>query len=490
MRSLHVKLIATFLVLVTLIGVGYFALTLHTTRLYFQEAHQKINRGIAGQIVSETRFFNGNTVDTAELDGLFHALMVINPSIEFYLTDPEGNILAYNAPPDRVVRKRVALQPVRAFLDAPTQWPILGDDPRHSERRKPFSAAPIFERGQLRGYLYAVLGGETFDSIAELLEQSHILRLAALAGLIGLVTTLGAGWVSFHWLTRRLRRLTDSVIAFKNGQFRVPLPAAPWRRNGKGDEIDKLGRTVAEMSQRIVDQIAQLHQADTVRRDMLINVSHDLRTPMTTLQGYLDTLQMKEADLSDDERRAYLQRATTQCRQLSRLTAEIFDLAMLEAGERVPVFEPFSPAELVQDVAQKFALDAEQKSIRLETRIANNVPPVSADIALIERVLDNLIDNALKHTKKGGTISLNVEIRRGIISLEVADTGMGIDKKDLPNIFDRFYRAANNACQGSGLGLAIVRRILQLHHAAMQVDSEPGHGTRFSFGLPTAIPAE
>ncbi len=490
MRSLQVRLIATFLVLITLIAAGSFMLTLHTTRLYFQEAHQKLNRGIAGQIVAETRFFKGDSLDTTELDGLFHTMMVINPSIEFYLTDPEGIILAYNAPPDRVVRKRVALQPVGAFLDQPTRWPILGDDPRDLERRKPFSAAPIFEHGQLRGYLYAVLGGETFDSIAGLLEQSHILRLAAMAGLIGLVTTLGAGWISFHWLTRRLRRLTDSVITFKNGQFQFPLPAAPWRHNGKGDEIDKLGRTVAEMSQRIADQIAQLHQADTLRRQMLINVSHDLRTPMTTLQGYLDTLQMKEAELSDDERRTFLQRATAQCRQLSRLTAEIFDLAMLEAGERVPVFEPFSLAELVQDVAQKFALDAQQKSIRLETRIPSSVPPVSADIALIERVLDNLIDNALKHTNKGGTISVNVENHQGAIRLEVTDTGVGIAKNDLPNIFDRFYRAANSAGQGSGLGLAIVRRILQLHQAAMQVDSELGHGTRFCFGLPTVTPAE
>lgn len=486
MRSLHVKLIATFLVLTTLIGAGYFALTLHTTRLYFQEAHQKLNRGIAGQIVAETRFFNDGVLDASKLDELFHTMMVINPSIEFYLTDIEGAILAYNAPPDRVVRMQIDLQPVKAFLDKPTQWPIVGDDPRHLERQKPFSAAPVFEQGQLRGYLYAVLGGETFESTAQLLEQSHILRLAILAGLIGLVATLAAGWVSFHWLTRRLRRLTDSVAAFRNAEFQVPSSAHQWRDNGKGDEIDKLGRAVAEMSQRIVDQIAQLHRADTVRREMLVNVSHDLRTPMTALQGYLDTLHMKEGALTEQERRVFLQRAATQCLQLNRLIDEIFDLAMLEAGERVPDVEPFCLAELVQDVAQKFALDARQKDIRLETRIPDDVPRVAADIALMERVLDNLIDNALKHTGNGGTISLNVENRQGTITLEITDTGVGIGKDDLPNIFNRFYRATNNPGKGSGLGLAIVRRILQLHHAVIQVESQLGQGTRFSFGLPAA----
>ncbi len=495
MRSLHVKLIVTFLVLITAIGAGYFALTLHTTRLYFQEAHQKLNRGIAAQIVKETRFFDGDTVDASQMDDLFHTLMVINPSIEFYLTDPDGALLAYNAPMDRIVRDRVSLEPVRTFLNQPAQWPVLGDDPRHPYRQKPFSAAPVYVDGNLRGYLYAILGGESFDTAAGLLEKNYILRRAATIGLIGLIATLGAGWVVFHWLTRRLRRLTDDVASFRNGQFQVSLPADTWRRGGRGDEIDELGQTVAEMSERITDQIAQLEQAETVRRDMLVNVSHDLRTPMTTLQGYLDTLQMKEAELSDEERHAFLKRAMAQCEQLSRLTAEIFDLSMLEAGERVPVVEPFSLAELVQDVAQKFALDSARKGVRLETSIAGNLPFVSADIALIERVLDNLIDNALKHTGEGGSIHLNVESRGGNVGLEVVDTGIGIGKKDIPNIFDRFYQAAHNgrsgtAGKGTGLGLAIVRRILQLHDAAIQVASEPEHGTRFSFRLPAATPAE
>jgi signal transduction histidine kinase len=267
-----------------------------------------------------------------------------------------------------------------------------------------------------------VLGGEAFDSVAQLIQDSYILRLAVGAGLASLALALVAGLLSFNWLTRRLRRLSAAVEAFKRGEFQAAMNLGSWRRGPRGDEIDALGITVEQMSQRIVDQIRQLRHADATRRELIANISHDLRTPLTSLQGYLETLLIKEGALTEAERRHYLELAAKHGKRLSQLTAELFELAMLESQGPELHFEPFSLAELVQDVAQKFELEAEKHALRLETEIPPGAPFVSGDIALIERVLENLIENAIKYTPEGGSVRVRVESRPAHLDVDFKGT--------------------------------------------------------------------
>jgi hypothetical protein len=232
--------------------------------------------------------------------------------------------------------------------------------------------------------------------------------------------------------------------------------------------------------------VRALRQADTQRREMVSNVSHDLRTPLAALQGYLETLTMKEGQLTPEEQRNYLAVATRHGERLTKLVSELFELAKLEARD-VPLHsEPFSLGELVQDVALKFQLTAQNNGLRLETDFAPDLPFVSADIGMIERVLENLIENALRYTPAGGVITLALAPAKGKIVVEVRDTGRGIAAQDLPHIFERYYRAENQPeTPGSaGLGLAITRRILELHDTTIQVSSTPEHGTTFTFSLP------
>ncbi len=488
-RTLYGKLVAALFALVCLISLIYVGLTVTTTRLYLQEVDQKLNQTLAANIVAETPLLQGGAVNQAALEDLFHTLMVINPSIELYLVDPEGAILAYNAPPGRVRRARISLAPVRAFLEGGEAFPIRGDDPRDRGGRKVFSAAPLFEDGRLAGYLYIVLGGEAFDSVAEMIRESYILRLAAGVAVISLALSLLAGLVSFNWLTRRLRRLSAAVEGFRRGELQAPMNLGAWHRGARGDEISRLGVTVEEMSQRIVEQVRQLRHADASRREMVANISHDLRTPLTSLQGYLETLLMKQDELSEDERRHYLDLALKHSKRLGQLTAELFELAMLESRGADLHFEPFSLAELVQDVAQKFRLEAESGGLSLDTDIPEGSPFVSGDIGLIERVLENLIENAIKYTPAGGRIRLSLMPAGERLAARVSDTGVGIPADEIPHIFERFYRVEKSrgeGLEGTGLGLAIARRILDLHGSPIAVDSAPGRGTSFTFELPTA----
>lgn len=226
-----------------------------------------------------------------------------------------------------------------------------------------------------------------------------------------------------------------------------------------------------------------------LRRELVANVSHDLKTPLATLQGYVDTLLLKDDRLSQQERLSYLQIASRSCERLAKLVSDLIDLAKLDAKEVALQAEPFSPAELLQDIAQKFQLKAEQRRVSLLTDLPERTPYVSGDIGLIERVLENLIGNALVHTDPGGVVRLGLEEQHDKVTIRVSDTGVGIPSDEIPHVFERFYRITQGergSGEHAGLGLAITKSILDLHGAIMQVDSQVGVGTTFSFSLARA----
>lgn len=487
-KSLYSKLAIVLLVLFALVGFSLVAVTLFSAEMYQQEVDQKLNRELAAHIVSEKLLLKNNRINQKALKEIFHMLMVINPSIEIYLLDPTGSILAFSAPPGKVKRKQVSLEPIKAWLDESANYPILGDDPRSLFKQKAFSVARIPDEGQLEGYLYVILGGETYESIVHKLKGSYILRLSAWAIAASLLVALAAGLLLFAFLTGRLRRLNAAIDAFKKGTALSEINLPGRKQSNTGDEIQQLSFTFREMATRIESQMEKIKKSDALRRELVANVSHDLRTPLATLQGYIETLLLKDAHLSQAERKNYLQIATKHCERLSLLVEELFELARLDSQETKAQCEPFNIRELVQDVTQKFQLKAEKKNLTIITDIGKELPFVVADIKLIERVLENLIENAMRHTPPGGEVSVVLLSDRQEIVVEVSDTGSGISQKELPCIFDRFYqldKSRNSSPGMAGLGLAICKRVLELHGRSISVSSNPGSGTTFAFNLPS-----
>lgn len=496
--TLYGRLATVFIGLFCLLGAGAMVLSLYTTRLYLQEVNQKLNQTLAERIVSETMLMQDGQVNEAAIKEIFHQLMVINPSIEVYLLDATGTILNYSAPPSKVKRQRVSLDPLERFVSGGQDFPILGDDPRDHLRQKIFSAFPIEAlNGSIEGYLYVILGGEEFDSVAQMLEGSYILRVSLWAVTAIVLFALITGLVILRLLTRRLRTLAGVMETFKRSNFSDSValmshhhghPMPTQRR----DEIDELGQIFSDMADRIHHQIQQLTQTDQLRRELIANVSHDLRTPLTSLQGYLETLSLKEGTFSPDEQRTYLGIAAAHSEQLGKLIAELFDLTKLNSHEMRPHFEQFAINELVQDVVQKIKFVAEKKHIRLEALSPVDLPFVSGDIGLIERVLEDLIENAIRYTPEGGGVSVALSLGNDMVMAQVMDTGCGIPPEELPHIFDRYYRVGNGQQErstGAGLGLAITKRILELHGSTIEVESIVGKGTTFSFYLPVAQPS-
>jgi len=223
----------------------------------------------------------------------------------------------------------------------------------------------------------------------------------------------------------------------------------------------------------------------TLRRDLIANVSHDLRTPLVSIRGYLEVLATKGDTLDATQRRNYLDTAVRQSERLGTLIDELFELAKLDFKGITLQREPLHLGDLASDVRQKFQLIAEGRRVALRLAVDAALPLVDADVGLIERVFDNLIGNALKYTPEGGQVDVGLAAADGVVWVSVSDNGIGIAPTDLPHVFDRFYRAAGERSQampGAGLGLAITKRILDLHDARIEVLSQP-RGTCFRFCL-------
>jgi two-component system OmpR family sensor kinase len=467
-KTLYGKLSAVLFLLFLAVGILFVLLTLFTTRVYLQEMTQKLNRSLAGHIASETPLLKGGRVNEDAAGGLFHMVMAVHPGIEVYLLDRDGRILAYSAPPGKVKRTRVSLAPVNAFLRGTAAFPILGDDPRSPDRRKVFSVATVPPQGPVEGYLYVILGGEAYDTVSRMLRGSYIVRLSTWAAGGGVLFALLAGLLLFHRLTYRHRRLARAVETFQRSGFsEYPDSLGTIDEGTAGDEIERLRSAFARMAERIVRQIRELRRADRLRRELVTHVSHDLRTPLTSLQGYLETLSLKEESLPPEERKEYLRVAWSHCRRLSTLVSELFEASRLDSPDVTVRAERFSLADLVQDRA----------------------PFAVGDVALIDRVLENLLGNALRHTPEGGTITIAAEQEGGKWIVRVSDTGCGIAPEQLARLFDPAAARGGEPAgegEGAGLGLVIARRIAELHGSELTVRSALGAGTTFAFTLPCA----
>jgi len=493
-KTLHGKLSVILLGLLCLIGCLLIPLTLFTAQRYRLEVNQKLNRPLAASLASHLASQNLLSQDPAVLTKAraeIKSLMVINPNIDVYLIDAQGNVLVYSGAPEAIRHDRVSVVPLRRFLGQTAPLPIFGDDPRVPDQQEVFSVAPITiqnsrETGGSPGYVYVILSSEHPASVAGLLGKSYIMRSSVWGIVAVLVVVSLTGFLLFRLLTRRLRRLTVHMEAFQGGvpvmNLLPPVPAAP----SQHDEINRLELVYVQMSARIGEQMRELALADRHRREMVSNVSHDLRTPLSALQGYLETLLIKESSLTAEEQRGYLQIALRHSERLAKLVGELFELARLDSREVQVHPEPFSLSELVQDVVQQHQLSAEQKHLQMTALLTENLPFVFADIGLIERVLENFLENALRYTPEGGSVIITMMQESGSIAVQIADTGIGIRQEDLPHIFERFYRVPDQlekpGC--AGLGLAIAKRILELHGSTIAVHSVPDLGTTFLFHLP------
>ena len=411
-----------------------------------------------------------------------------NPRAALYLLDRNGDVLAASISPETKQLRHVDVAPLERVLAGERRLPIRGDNPVDPSHPGIFAVAAVPTTGPVRGYFYMVLAEDDGAQNHTPISANYAIREGAILLAGWAVLVLLAVLFVMKVVIRPLQRLTESVQQFQQEGFNGALPST--NLASSRDEIGRLAQSFAAMAERIKQQVEELRKHDADRRELFANISHDLRTPMASLLGYLETIAVRP-NLPEEEKTRYCEIAMQEARHLAHLVDGLLELAKLDAPRAAVNTEAFALPELIETVCRTFELIALERGVSLVKSVAVSeaLPLVFADPALIQRALDNLVDNALRHTPAGGTVTIAAAAEAKGIGITVSDTGTGIPAEELAHIFDRYYRGrrtSRSEYRGTGLGLPIARRILELHGAALTVDSEPGVYTRFRFVLPLA----
>ncbi|MFN0216483.1 MAG: sensor histidine kinase [Saprospiraceae bacterium] len=239
---------------------------------------------------------------------------------------------------------------------------------------------------------------------------------------------------------------------------------------------------------QLQQSLEQVTSLDNFRREMVANLSHDLRTPLASIMGYLETVLMKRSQLSEAEQERFLQVALSESNRLNRLVTDLFDLSKLESGQIQIESEPFNIAELAQDILQKYQLQAEAKNVNLLTDFSENLPLAHADLRWIDRVLQNLMDNALRYVYEGGFVMFTIFEKDNVLNFKVCNSGDPIPEAHLDQVFDRYFKSSNRKKDSTGLGLTVVKKVVALHGQRVWAESSEAL-TTFRFTLPVYQPA-
>jgi signal transduction histidine kinase len=489
-KRLYVRLSLAFLILLLFQSLVLSYVWQYGNKAYSQEITQKLNESIAMYITQQQQLISKGVVNVSELELLANRAMVINPSVEVYLLSKTGVVIS-NQDDVELEHQAIDLAAINEFLSPTRTLPILAQDPKVKNELKPFSVSPIMEAGALAGYLYVVLGGAVEQGIIDSIKSSNILSLGIAALFGSILLTIIFSVIIFYFMTHRLRKLSVQVKNFQLTNFEDFSSIIKHKKPsyfGHQDEIDQLSFSVLAMVQHMKEQFEKIKDVDQQRREFIANISHDLKTPLATIQGYVETIIIKEEQkpLTAEKRKEYLVIALKQSNKLSGLIDQLFELAKLESGSMTPSLEVFSLKELLHDSLQDARWSAQGKNISFKMDIDDQDYKVKADIALIQRVVQNLLDNAIKYSPENSIIRLHINNLDDKTSLHVIDEGKGILAEDIPYLFERYYRCQqqrHSSKLGSGLGLAIVKKICDLHKSSISVSSQLGKGSEFKFAL-------
>ncbi|USD52933.1 HAMP domain-containing histidine kinase [Vibrio sp. SCSIO 43153] len=407
---------------------------------------QSLHKELASHMRDDNPLMIGTDYNPKALKSIFHTLMLIGPDFEIYFLDSQGNITTHAAPEGAEIMGKVELDPIKRFLnDEP--FPILGEDPRNRGEHKVFSVAAIEELGSTVGYLYVVIGSTRHDAIANAQVDTPYIALAGLVLVSILGFALGAYVLVKRSLLNPIERVTNQLQQQAEHDFRLQPDFTR-----QVPELVPIANSYQMMAKHIQQQFLQLEYQSSHRRQSLLQLSHDLKTPLSSVLGYLETWRLQHPD-SDP----LIDVAFRNCEKLSTQLHSLLDVARKEAPIPNYEYRPVDLGALMAECAETMQSQFARKEVLLKINVDSDIQTVG-DKGLLERLVFNLLENALRHSPIGYEVYCQAHL-----------------SEDKSRIHFTFVNHIEKEAQGGSLGIGtkIVQSILMLHHSYLETSSTP-----------------
>ncbi len=421
-----------------------------------QRTKQELHRDLASHMRDDNPLMDGADYSSTALKSIFHTLMLLGPDFEIYFLNAEGKITTHAAPDEKIKVRAINLKPIYQFLDN-SPFPIYGDDPRDPDQKTVFSVAPIQEGDTILGYLYVVIGSEKHDQINSQESNTPLLLTISAA----LILMMGLAIALYVLVKRTLLKPIEDVTRKLRHQSEDNFRLNPDFIN-QVPELQPVANQLYLMSQHMQQQFLDLQQQETHRHDMLMQLSHDLKTPLSSVLGYLETWQIQHP-MTDK----LIETAYRNALRLSEQLNQQLQLAKQAVPRPEPHFEAVPLRALIMDVSDSLAVDAQKKQLSLSITVEDNCI-VAGDKQLLRRLFSNIFENAIRHAKQKTTVT--------IIAQQDAQNRLNIIQSN---------HVDEHAEKGSlGMGNKIIESILLLHNSQIKrKESDSEYEQTFSLPL-------
>lgn len=448
-----------FTLIFTLMGVMYFAISMSISKYYLEQVQTKLHINIATTIIQDFKIIKKQKLDSIAIKTAFNRYMLLNPHLELYLLNSKGYIIDYSADSKKIKRQKVSLQPINYFLShQPLKSFPMGDDPRQANHTKPFSVAPLPNGG----FLYVIIQSQIEKEANRQLQESILLKVSAVAFFVSAIIGFILGGLLFFHLTKRINDLSYRVTTFSKNRH-IPIPPPQKLR----DELDQLHLDIMTMSNELTEQMEHLSHIDQNRRFMISSLSHDLRTPLTNLLGYIE---QSRQNYDDNNLKTAYQNGI----KLKHYLDQIFEFSKLELPQKALNRQELSVNEFCNDIYIEYKNNNPSRDFILQF---DGLFSYRFDANQLERAVCNLLDNAIKYGTED--ICLACAMTEQWLEISVCNTGVYAFKlQDLQKEFllqpdNLFYlktqveQSHNSQPNCSGLGLTIVHSIVKKHNGQL-----------------------
>lgn len=467
--------------LIAVLGLLFIILTYLATTHYHQASTQLLNKDVAAHIAKFTSPFSEKGINKEKADSVFHDAMVLSPSAEVYFLDTSAKVIYYNESEIEIKEWNISLPPIKEYISTKGEKYLKGKDPREPGRSKIFSAAEVPGNNKTLGYIYVILGSKRSESIVDVVFGRHVLNLIIKAFIVIILLSLIFSFIYLQRIHKNFQQMVSVLERFENGDYDARFEL------NQHEELEAVTHAFNKMANLLSSTINKLTKSEQERKNFIAMISHDLRTPLSIARGYTETLLLKreKGGITAEEQEKYSQLIYNKLLQIENMVTELFELSKMDAVEFKAKQEPFVLSEIVQEAVNTFQHNALEKKVSLKCTQCLYHVWINADVGMMERVVQNLVANALKDTPQGGYIEAAMTVENNEIIFKIENNGPPLPEDLLQwiNEFKHGDTLSQKRPQKLGLGLVIVQRILHLHFTSLKAYVQNGSNV-FTFSLP------